>query len=378
MPHCVRHTAIPLMLLCLAACAPEERGVVRVSGQITAPVTQPGSRVGGRVVEVLVKEGDRVEAGQILLRLDAAEAEARLAAARAQLAQTEATLQKVLAGPTPEQLRQAEAAAEGARQQYLAAQRGARGQELAAAAAGTEAARAQRDAARDDLARLEKLVGQGAITDRQFEQAKAAADAAEAQWCAAREREGLVVAGLRDEEIAAARAQSDRLAAALDELRAGARAEDRAAAQAARDAAEAQVRLAEVNLDEMTVRALEPGMVESLDLRAGDLLRPGPAARIIRIEHLELAVYVGAALLGQVSVGQALPLTTDAHPERRYEGIVSRVAVEGEFTPRNLQTQEERVRQVFAVVLRLDPTQGPLRPGMTATVRIPAPPKDGG
>jgi multidrug resistance efflux pump len=359
-----------LLALLLIGCAPEDRGVLRVSGQITAPVTQPGSRIGGRVLEVLVAEGDAVQAGQVLLRLDPAEAEAKLAAARAQLAQAQAVVDKLTAGATPEQLRQAEAAAEAARQQYLAAQRGARAQELAAAAAATEAARAQRDAARDDRNRLEKLIGNGAVTERQFEQAKAAAEAAEAQWRAAREREGLVVDGLRDEEIAAARAQADRLTAALDELRAGARAEDRAAAEAARDAAAAQVRLAEVNLGEMTVQALEAGVVEAVDLRPGDLLRPGAALRIMRPNDLELTVYVGAAALGSLQIGQSIPLTADAHGPRRFTGTVTYIAAEGEFTPRNLQTQEERLRQVFAVRLRLDPAEGALRPGMTATLHI--------
>jgi HlyD family secretion protein len=344
----------------------------RITGQIEAPAVDAGSRVGGRVAEVLVREGDRVKAGDLLIRLDDAEATAKLQAAQAQLAQADALVAKLEAGATDEQLRQAAAAAEAANQQYLAAQKGARSQEIAAAAAAAEAARAQRDAADDDFARLEKLIGDGAVTQRQFEQARAAKDAADAQWRAAKEKESLVVAGLRSEEVAAAKAQFDRLQAVYDELRKGARVEDRAAAVAAREAAAAQVALAEVGVRETRVVAPLDAVVESLDVRPGDLVRSGGIVRLVNPDVLELKIYVSAKMLGHLQIGQELSFTTDSHEARPFTGKIQWIASEGEFTPRNLQTQEERVQQVFGVKLALDSHEGALRPGMSATVSLPA------
>lgn len=362
-------------LTLLAGCSAQPENTFRVTGQIEAPDVDAGSRVGGRVAEVLVHEGDQVTAGTLLVRLDDAEATARLQAAQAQLAQAEALVSKLAAGATDEQLRQAAAAAEAARQQYLAAEKGARSQEIAAAAAAAEAARAQRDAALDDFSRMAKLIDDGAVTQRQFEQAKAARDGADAQWRAAREKEALVVAGLRSEDVASAKAQFDRLEAVYDELKTGARPEDRAAAQAARDAAAAQMALAQVGVDETRVIAPMDGLVQSLDVHPGDLVRSGGIVRLVNPDVLELKIYASAAVLGQLHIGQELPFTTDSHGAQAFSGKIIWIASEGEFTPRNLQTQEERVQQVFAIKLSLNSADGALRPGMSATVTLPTAPE---
>ncbi len=367
----LRHSLAAIVLLpFLPGCGPDLNGTLQVTGQIEGVTVAAGSKVGGRIAEVTVKEGDSVKAGDVLIRLDDAEAKAVLAAAEAKLAAMEAQLAKVETGATPEQLRQAEAFARAAEEKYRMAEKGARTEEIRMARAGLDSATAQLDEARKEFARAEKLRSEGVAAQRQFDQAKAARDAAEAQFHAAREKHEMVVRGLRDEEIAAAKALYDQAQAALDEVRRGAREEDRAAARAARDAAAADRDRAEVALREMTVVSPLDGVIESLDVHPGDLVKPGPVVRIANPEDLEMYVYVSAVMLGRIHLDEKIPLTTDAHGDERFEARVVQIATQGEYTPRNLQTQEERVQQVFGIKLKLDSAGGKLRAGMTAIAHI--------
>ena len=359
------------MVFGLMACNGQDNGALRVSGQIEGIAADVGSRIGGRVQEVLVQEGDRVDAGAVLVRFESDEAESAVAAARAQLASAEAQLAKLEAGAREEELRQAEALAEMAAAQYEMALEGARSEEIAGARARRDAARAQRDDARSEWQRAERLHADAVISAQIHERARHAYEGAEAQLAAAEQQLAALVKGLRDEEIRAARAQAEQAAAARDLLQAGARVEDLAAARAMRDAAAADVRRAEVALREMTVTAPWAGVIESIDIEPGDLAGPGAVARITNPDVLELRVFVSAHTLGVIGLGQGVSLTADAHGERAFEGEIAFIAEEGEFTPRNLQTSEERARQVFAVKIRLSPYDGALRAGMTATAHFP-------
>lgn len=361
---------VPVLAL-VAGCAPYDADTVSVTGQIEAVDVGLGSRIGGRVSETLVEEGDAVKKGDVLVRLETNEASAGLAAAEAKLAQADALLAKLEAGARPEEIRQAEAAATRAEEQYRMAQRGLRSQEVQAAAAAADAARAQRDLARAEYLRIEKLSQTNVVSKERYDQAKHAFEAAESQYEAAREKQDMAAEGARTEEIAMAKAGFEQAAAALDLLRNGARQEDLAAARAAKAAAEADVSRAQVALDEMTVISPRDGVVESIDIHPGDLVKAGPVAKIVDPEDLELVVYVSALMLGKLKVGQKIPLTTDAHGDERFEAEILRIATEGEFTPRNLQTREERVQQVFGVKLKLNSAGGKLRAGMTAIAHFP-------
>jgi HlyD family secretion protein len=355
----------------ILGCESGPTGTLHVTGQIEGVAVSAGSKIGGRVAEVLVREGDAVKSGQVLVRLDDADARAVVAAAKAKLAGTEAMLAKLEAGATPEQLRQAEAAAKAAEEQYRMAERGARGEEIRAVAAAVDGARAQRDNAELDFRRIERLYAEQAVSQRQFDQARAMYDAASAQHRAAAEQHAMAVKGAREEEVGMAKAAFERAQAALDEVRKGAREEDLASARAARDAAAADVLRAETAAGEMVITAPLDGVVETIDIHPGDLIQPGPVVKIVNPEDLELMIYVGAAMLGQLRVGEQVTLTTDSHGDETFHGEITYIAAQGEFTPRNLQTQEERVQQVFGVKLRLDSAGGKLRAGMTVTAHLP-------
>lgn len=369
---------LPVLALLSGGCGNGNGDPLDVAGQVEAVRVSAGTRVGGRVSEVLVDEGDRVERGDVLVRLEADEAQAVLAAARAKLAQAEATLAKLKAGARPKEIRQAEAVAEQARQQYEIALAATRPEDLAASAALEDAARAQRDQAKSDFERVERLYEADAAPKQRYDEARHALEAAEAQLEAARERRKLAKEGARHEEIEAARAAADQAEAALELLREGARKEDIAAAKALRDAAAADMERAEVTLREMTVTAPGAGVVDALDIHPGDLVRPGPVVTVVDVDNLEVMVYVSARMLGYLRLGQEVTLTADAYPADAnpadaFQGEIVYIASRGEFTPRNLQTQEERVQQVFGVKIKLGSYGGRIRAGMSVTAHLPRP-----
>lgn len=168
-----------------------------------------------------------------------------------------------------------------------------------------------------------------------------------------------------------AKAARDQAEAVLRALRTGLRAEDIATARALRDEAASALRLAENHLREAEIRAPMDGVIESMDIRPGDLVRPGAFIRIIQPEELELVVYVSAYALGHIRLGDTIPVHTDSHGRETFRGTVVYIAGEGEYTPRNLQTREERIHQMFAVKLKLDSAGGKLRSGMTAVAHFP-------
>jgi len=249
--------------------------------------------------------------------------------------------------------------------------KGARNEEIRAAQANLDGAAARRDVARKEFEREKVLLVDEATTQRQFDQAKAALEAAEAQFESTKEQRDLVLSGARIEEIDMARAESDKAQAALDELTIGPREEDIAAARASRDAAAADLERAKVNLREMTIIAPLNGVIESLDVRPGDLVAAGPLVRIVDPEDLEVDCFVGAKMLGQLRLHQEITFTADAFGAETFTGTIKQIASEGEYTPRNLQTEEERAQQVFAVTVGLGSHEGKLRPGMTVIAHFP-------
>ncbi len=362
--------ALSILLLLTAGCFDGVNDGLRVAGLLEGIDVKAGTLVGGRVAEVHVVEGARVAAGDLLVELDPKDVAPMVAAAAARLSQTEAVLAKLEAGARPEQIQQAEAAAEQARLQYTMALDGARSQEIDAARAAAEAARAQRDDAEQAFERAQRLFETGAASEMARDQARNALNGAQAHYTAALEKLDLVAEGSRVEEVAMAKAALDQAGAMLEELRNGARAEDIEAARAARDAAKADLELAQNRLQEMAVRAPMAGIVETIDVEPGDLVAPGPIVRLIDPDELEVVIYISAPMLSRIRMGQRIPLSPDGD-DAEYEGEVIFVSSQGEFMPRNLQTEEARARQMFGIRLRVPSYDGALKAGMTVTAHIP-------
>lgn len=228
-----------------------------------------------------------------------------------------------------------------ARRDTLAAQlaeleAGPRKEEIATAKAEWEAQVAQLDLARIEAKRAEELYAQKTISSTERDRAVASAQTLEKTAAATKSRYDLLLAGTRAEQLAAARAQ-----------------------------------LAEVDaqLRELTVLAPSSSVLETLSVKVGDVVTANrEVATLLLTNHLWVRVFVPEPWLGRVKLGESATVRVDAFPGRDFSGVIEQIARAAEFTPRNVQTTEERVKQVFGVKVRLDNKDGDLRAGMAADV----------
>ena len=191
---------------------------------------------------------------------------------------------------------------------------------------------------------------------------------------AERERErwkALVEKGVApQQQYDAAATQAKTAREALLELERGTRFEDIAAAKATLEAEERQVGYLQRQRAESVVKAPAAGIIESMDLRPGDLVGPNqPVARMLEPSQIWVRVYVPEPQLGRVRVGQQARIKVDTYPDREFSGRVVEIRTQSEYTPRNVQTLDQRMDQVFGVKVAIDP-RPELKPGMAATVRV--------
>jgi HlyD family secretion protein len=228
-----------------------------------------------------------------------------------------------------------------ARHNQLAAQlaewkAGARKEELATAKAEMEAIAADLDFARSEEHRTAQLANTGAIAASERDRAVANANTLEKSLAASKSRYDLLLAGTRPERIAQAEAQ-------LGEI--------------------------ETQIKELEVHAPAPAIVETLHVKPGDVLAPNaPVVTLLYTSHLWVRVYVPATWLGHLHLGDKVRVQVDSFPGKNFEGEIEQIARSAEFTPRNVQTQEDRVKQVFGVKVRLPNNTPDLRAGLSADV----------
>jgi HlyD family secretion protein len=342
------------------------------SGTVEARDITVGSRTGGRVKEVLVQEGDHVGAGQALIQLEPGDLEAQKQQAEGELNEAVANETKVEAGSRPEEIAEATARANEAAAALAEAEKGARAEDIAQAKARFEATQASVDKAEADARRARALVKTGAISTAEADDAEIALRTAIAQRDAQQQALDALVHGTRVEDVlqAAARASQARAAASL--LKAGSRVEDVQAARAQVMAAKGRLEKIESDIAELTIRAPRPASVEALDLRPGDILGPNaPAATLLEDDQLYVRIYVPETRIGLVHVGQEVPISVDSFPNRTFRGVVEHIAEVGEYTPRNLETLEDRADEFFATRVGLREGKDTLRAGMAAFIRVP-------
>jgi membrane fusion protein YbhG len=220
---------------------------------------------------------------------------------------------------------------------------GPRKEEIEAARHDWEALAAEGEQARADAARAQELFGQKTISETEREQAATRARTLDKNVAAARSRYELLLAGTRPERIAQVRAQ-------LAEM--------------------------DAQLGEMKIAAPADCVLEVLSVKIGDVLAPNrELATLLLPQHLWVRVYVPEPWLGHLKVGDPAKARVDSDPGRTFEGVIEQIAREAEFTPRNVQTVGERIKQVFGVKVRLDNRDGKLRAGMAADVSFPNLPK---
>ncbi len=299
------------------------RGELVLSGNLEVTDAQLGFKSAGRVLARPVSEGDRISAGQLIGVLDDAEQKDGVALRRAELAGAEAALAELEAGSRPE--------------------------DIAALAAALRSAEAERDRARLEFARSEALRGKEVIADRDFEAADAQVKVAEARVAEAGERLKLARAGARIETIQQARARVEQARAALG--------------------------LATTLLENTRLVSPLTGVVLSHNIEPGEYVAPGtPVVTVADTAHMWVRAYLNETDLGRIRHGQHVPIRSDAFPGRTFDGVVSFISSEAEFTPKTVQTPKERVKLVFRIKVDVANPKDELKPGMPADVIIPAAP----
>jgi len=333
----------------------------------------------GRIAGLLVREGDPVRRGQLLVRFDAEELRGEVRRAEAAVAAAEAQLRDLVAGARPQEIREAEeqAARADARLSDLLA--GSRQQEIEQARANLKNTQATREWTESDFRRIKDLFAKDLVAAQEVDRARQAYEVAVANEVSARERLDLVAAGPREYEVAAARADVRGARERVMLLRAGARPDAVAAARSQASQAEAALTVARTRLGEGTIVSPIDGVVLRKNLEAGETANPGvPILTLLDTGNLWLRAFVPETDIGRVRVGQRATISIDAYPGRAFPGTVSEISSEAEFTPKNVQTKKERVNLVFRIKIAVPSAEGVLKPGMPADAIVHvAPSADG-
>jgi len=349
-----------------------------VSGNIELTEVNIAFKTAGRLIERSVDEGDTVKKGQVIARLDQDQLlaqrnreEAGRQSARSLLAQAETALAWQRGNQAAElEQRRAELASYQARLQELKS--GSRPEEIQEAKAAVDSAQAEYDRAKRDWERAQTLYKNDDISTAQYDQYRSRWENAEAMLKQTKERQALVLAGPRKEQIEAAEAQVERARAALKMAESNAleikrREQELLLRQAEIARARANLALIESQLADTVAISPVDGVVLVKAADVGEVLAAGTTVVTIGdIEHPWLRAYIHETDLGRVKLGTRAKVTTDSYPGKEYEGRVSFIASEAEFTPKQIQTQEERVKLVYRIKIDLKNPNHELKSNMPA------------
>jgi HlyD family secretion protein len=349
----------------------DQSRTIRVSGNIEVTEAQVAFKLAGRVQERLVDEGMKVRQGEVMARLEDADLRADRAARRGDLQAAKAALAALRAGSRPQEIAAAKAALDKAEWGLKELVAGSRKQQIASAQANLQSATADRDRAKADYERARRLMASKTIAPEEYDRASAAYTMAVEKVRDANEQLSLIQEGPRSEDIDQARALRDQAKAQYDLVVAGPRQEDKDQAQAKVEQAEAAVALAEARVSYATVYAPLTGIVLSKNIEPGEYVAPGtPVVTVGDLVNVWLRAYIDEADLGRVKVGQKARVTTDTYPGRVYPGTISFISQEAEFTPKNVQTEKERVKLVYRIKIDIQNPKMELKAGMPADAQI--------
>jgi HlyD family secretion protein len=306
-----------------------------VSGHVEATEVHVSAEVGGRILELPVDEGDRIASGDLIARLDTRDTELQIQRARAERSAADAQLRLLKAGARPEDIRQADA-------QVLAAE------------AEVTTLDAERKSAALDLERFETLLAANAGSRKQRDDAQSRVDVVQERLRGARER------------VQAARETAAR-------LRAGSRSEEIDAARARVAVVDAQLASLRKSAGDAEVRAPAAGVITQRLAEPGEVTAPrAPLVVVTDLDHAWANLFVPEPMIPRVRLGQSATVYTDAGGEG-IAGKVTFISPKAEFTPRNVQTAEERSKLVYRIKVSVDNRDGVLKPGMPVDAELPLP-----
>ncbi len=289
------------------------------NGTIEAQEVNVAALQTGTLMRLAVEEGDAVQPDQLIAQIDDEIQQRQLRQAEAQRVQAAAQLELLYAGPHPKDIESAEAQVAQAKEQL--------------------------ELARKEWERIKTLYEEGSVTKKQYDA-------------------GLATYRTRQAQSAAAQA-------GLDKLKNLARPQELSSAEAAVEQAEQQVAIAERQLRDCTIKAPIKGMLSELYYEVGELVPAGRTVATIRdTKEVYVTVYVPEPLLSRIRIGKKVEIYVDGRPDTAFTGSISHISQEAEFTPKNVQTKEQRVKLVYAVKLDVQNRDGILKPGMPADVNL--------
>lgn len=339
-----------------------------VSGFIEAQDIRVGSRVGGRTLAVHVAEGKPVRHGEPLVTLEPYDLREQLAEAEASHSAATARHERMRAGLRVEEREQASARRAEAQARVDRLVAGLRPLEKQILRDKLALAQAELVKAQYDFNRVKDLMDRGSGMEQELTDKRRALDVAQARVAQAQDELALGEEGTRSEELAEARAVLAAAEAADRQAQSGYRQEEIAEAEAQAKAAAARADAIRRQLDELTIAAPCDGYVEAIDLRPGDLVAPGaPVASIIDPAEMWVRAYMPERFVG-IALGSRLRVVVSAVPQHSFIGELAYVSREAEFTPANVQTPEERSKQVFRIKVVIREGVEHLRAGMSADV----------
>lgn len=351
--------------------AANDHSAIRVSGNIEVTDVEVSFKVPGRVVARPVSEGEIVRVGSLVAKLDSSEMAQDVALRNAEVRAAEATLTELLAGSRPEEIAEAEARVRKNQAWLDELVNGSRPEDVAAQRATVARAKAEVDHLDSEHRRQKQLYERDVISTREYEVAQTALEVAKAKLREDQERLNLLVEGPRKEQIEQARAALRQTHERHNLIKKGPRQEDIDQARARLEQTRQALAIAETRLSYATVAAPLSGVVLSQNIEPGMYAAPGtPVVTVADLVNVWLRAYINETDLGRVKVGQPVQVTTDTYPGRHYDGRVSFIASQAEFTPKNVQTEKERVKLVYRVKIDIQNPQMELKPGMPADAEI--------
>ncbi len=297
----------------------KEANLITASGTIESVDVTVSSKLSGQIKKIPIKEGDKVKSGDLLVEIDHDLLDIQLRQAEARVEQADAQLNLLLSG--------------------------ARKEDIEVAEQSLKQAKINLDQAKDDKDRYTSLYETRTITKKQYDDAVARYDVSLAQYNSAKENLGKIKTIIRPEDIQSAKANLKSLEASADLLK--------------------------KNIEDCRVYAPSDGFVSKKYVEEGEMVSPQSSLmKISRLESVDLVIYLTEVEMAKVKLGQSADIKIDAYKDKTYNGKIIYISPEAEFTPKNIQTQDERTKLVFAVKIRIPNPQFELKPGMPADASL--------
>jgi HlyD family secretion protein len=383
---------IPLVLIIVAVIVwrlfvtPEtDANTLRVSGNIEVTDARLSFKIAGRLETCFVEEGDSIPRGGLLAQMENQDQKIGLRLAQANLAKATSVLAERKAGSRPQEIVLANAKVLWARQTVLELTRGSRSQEietarsdLNTALAEAKSAQSQLIQAKEDDDRFSTLYKGNSASQRDFELYRTRHEVAQNQLAqatsrvnTARQALSLRKEGPRAEQIERAKAGLAQAEAESALVKLGPRKEKLDQARALVDEAEQRVNQAKQQLSYTKLFAPMGGVILTRSAEPGEYLNPStPVATLGNIDRPWLRAFINEKDLGRIRLKDKVTVTIDSFPDKRYSGVLSFISSQAEFTPKSVQTFEERVKLMFRIKINLANPDGELKPGMPADALI--------